>query len=86
MYTKPWELTDQEIAKVDESGGSRYQARKAKKQAYIRAGGVILNPDALKDMYEAVKQALRTFEAHGITETDPRYIILKQARDKAEGK
>ncbi|KKK57178.1 hypothetical protein LCGC14_3057070, partial [marine sediment metagenome] len=29
--------------------------------------------DSIGDMYEAVKQALRTFEAHGITETDPRY-------------
>lgn len=38
------------------------------------------------DMYEALKQALRTFEAHRIRETDPRYIMLKTALAKAEGK
>lgn len=33
----------------------------------------------IEALIEAAEQALRTFEAHGIKETDPRYIMLKQA-------
>jgi len=39
-----------------------------------------------QDMYEALIQAMRTFQAHGIKETDPRYLKLRQAVAKAEGK
>ena len=35
-------------------------------------------------LYEACKQALRTFEAHGIKPTDPSYILLEQALAEAE--
>ena len=41
---------------------------------------------AAPDMYEACKQALRTFEAHKIRPFDPRYLKLSQALAKAEGK
>lgn len=48
---------------------------------------VLQKQDAIiSDLYEACKQALRTFEAHRIKPTDPRYIMLKQALSKAEGK
>lgn len=41
---------------------------------------------ASPDLYEACKQALRTFEAHHIKPTDPRYITLERAIAKAESK
>ncbi len=41
---------------------------------------------AAPDMYEALKQAQRTFEAFRIKETDPRYIMISQALAKAGGK
>jgi hypothetical protein len=41
---------------------------------------------AAPELYEAVKQALRTFEAFRIKEHDPRYMMLMQALLKAEGK
>ena len=41
---------------------------------------------AAPDLYEACEQALRTFEAHRIKPTDPRYMGLAKALAKAEGK
>ena len=46
---------DQEIKAVGLSGGDVAGAQRAKRQAYLDNGGVILNPDALEDMYEALK-------------------------------
>ena len=34
------------------------EAQRAKRQAFIDNGGIILNPDALEDMYEALKAVL----------------------------
>jgi len=42
--------------------------------------------ELISDMYEALIQAMRTFQAYRIKETDPRYLKLRQAADKAEGK
>ena len=50
-----WKLTDQEITELDAKGGDKHEAQEAKKQAYREAGGIILNPDALEDMYEALR-------------------------------
>lgn len=41
---------------------------------------------AAPEMYGALRQALRTFEARGIKPSDPRYLMLLQAKAKAEGK
>ena len=54
MVTK-WELTDHERDLCRHSGLSIHDAQIQKKRAYIKAGGVILNSDALEDMYEALK-------------------------------
>jgi len=50
-----WKLTDQEIWELEMRGESVNKAQERKKQAYIDGGGVILNPDALQDLYEACK-------------------------------
>ena len=50
-----WRFTDQEIRAVELSKGSISETRQAKKQAYLDNGGVILNPNALDDLYEASK-------------------------------
>ncbi len=54
---KDWMLTDRELDDLVATGGSKKEAQEAKKKAYIEAGGVIFNPDALEDMYEALKMA-----------------------------
>jgi len=41
---------------------------------------------AAPDMYEALIQAMRTFQAYRIKETDPRYLKLRRAAAKAEGR
>ncbi len=51
-----WRLTDQEIKAVELSGGNLAVAEGAKRQAFLDNGGVILNPDALSDVYEALKK------------------------------
>jgi len=81
-----WELTDKETGEVYLRGGDIVEAQRAKKQAYLDSGGLILNPDALADLYEACKQALRTFEVWRISPTDSRYIMIKQAIAKAGAK
>ena len=50
-----WKLTDLEIRAVEFLGKNMAEAQQAKRQAFIDNGGVILNPDALEDMYEALK-------------------------------
>ncbi len=41
---------------------------------------------AAPDMYKALKQAERTFEAFRIREVDPRMLMITKALAKAEGK
>lgn len=41
---------------------------------------------AAPDLYEACVQAMRTLQARGIRETDPRYLKLRLAITKAEGR
>lgn len=41
---------------------------------------------AAPKLYEACKQALRTFEAHKIPPSDPRYMMIAQALIEAKGK
>ena len=87
-----WQLTDQEIEEVTLRGGSITEAQEAKKQAYLDSGGIILNPDALSELYEALKVALWN-EEHDEYQAQhqgkPRLIeridIYKQALSKAEG-
>ena len=50
-----WKLTDREIAECDWRGVSVVALQEAKKKAYIASGGVILNPDALEDLYRALQ-------------------------------
>lgn len=49
----------------------------------IKANAQLMS--AAPNMYGALIQAMRTFQAHGIKETDPRYLKLRQAVAKAEG-
>lgn len=56
-YTE-WKLTDEEKAKCEQVGCSVVELQEAKKRAYIANGGIILNPDALEDMYKALKEAI----------------------------
>ncbi len=58
-YTE-WKLTNQEQAECRDKGLSLNEAQIAKKEAYLKAGGIILNPDALSDLYEACLTALGT--------------------------
>ena len=58
-----WKLTDQEIKAVELGGGDVAGAQRAKRQAYLDNGGVILNPNALTDMYEALKFFMNQLEA-----------------------
>ena len=50
-----WKLTDEEILVIEARGGNVIEAKRAKRQAYLEAGGIILNPDALTDLYEALE-------------------------------
>jgi len=54
-YTE-WKLTDQEIDECERMGVDIHTVQEAKKQVYLKAGGIILNPDALSDLYEALKE------------------------------
>ncbi len=62
MGHEEWKLTCKEMSEVVRCGGNLYKAEEAKRKAYIEAGGVILNPDALEDLYEACKMALWALE------------------------
>ena len=55
MYAEKWKLTNEELEILKEEGSYIAFAQEAKKRAFIEAGGVILNPDALPDLYEALK-------------------------------
>lgn len=56
MEYQEWKLTDQERAELNAKGGDIARAQEAKEKAYIEAGGIILNPDALSDLYEELKE------------------------------
>lgn len=82
-FTKrEWKLTDQEIAECRNRGISIDGAQTAKKQAYLKAGGIILNPDALPDLYEA----LRKWQDGGFNSQIEFANAVRKALAKAEGK
>ena len=55
MAHTDWKLTAEEKERCIAEGMNLDAAQDAKKKAYVLAGGVILNPDALGDLYEALK-------------------------------
>lgn len=59
------------------SGDEQYDIENMEANAHLIA--------TAPDLYEACEKALRTFEAHGIKPTDPRYLMLQQALTKAKG-
>jgi len=61
-----WKLTNQELARLNETGGSVVAAQAAKKRAYIEAGKIILNPDALQELYEACERVLFITHNEGV--------------------
>ena len=78
-YTKgEWKLTDQETEEVTMRGGNIAEAQRAKKQAYLKAGGIILNPDALPELYEACKGLLENYSTNPID--DDFYMACVRAR------
>ena len=92
---KDWMLTDQEKTECDNLNYSYEAAQAAKKHAYIKAGGIILNPDALEDMYEALKGLVNTYIINPGTKDEfvslreigvpPRFEAARQALSKARG-
>ena len=87
-YTKgKWKLTDKEKAYCDETGADIPKAQAAKKQAYLDTGGIILNPEALEDMYEALKVLSFQFAAaveHPYSKDKEVYEQAQQAIAKVE--
>ena len=89
--TELWRLTDEEKRYLDERGGNVAKSQEAKKQAYIKAGGIILNPDALDDLYEALKGVFDAQEMDGervVVRTVPSsadVIRMRDALARAEG-
>jgi len=61
-----WKLTDQELEELKVRGGNVSEAQKAKRRAFLDNGGVILNPDALTDLYEAAKELWRQLDKRRI--------------------
>ena len=58
MNKEAWRLTDEEVDKYMKKGfGVAMEAQKAKRQAFEDGGGVILNPQALEVLYEALKES-----------------------------
>ena len=58
MNAEAWRLTDDEVDKYMKKGfGVAMEAQRAKRQAFEDGGGVILNPQALEVLYEALKKA-----------------------------
>lgn len=55
MNYADWKLTAEEEEECHRKGCSIGELQEAKKRAYIENGGIILNPGALADMYEALK-------------------------------
>ena len=87
MYTEKWKLTDDEIEIITQQGGDIALAQEGKKKAFIKAGGVILNPDALPDLYEALKYVVRELDKADIIKKDSIFMEMpNKALAKAEGK
>ncbi len=80
-----WKLTIQEVADVVAKGGDVNAAQEAKKQAYRKAGGIILNPDALEEMYEALESLTFNVSNDGVPWTQIQQAIIagRQALAKA---
>ena len=83
---KDWMLTDQERAEFDAVGCSRQEVQEAKKRAYIDNGGVILNPDALEAMYEALKAAYNWYYQGCVGDYKTIGDMSRQALSKADSK
>jgi len=84
MSTQSWKLTDQEISECQLMGGSIGKLQEAKRQAYLNSGGVILNPEALDDLYEACNRALTIIESN-LGDTHPLAVEkLREALAKVE--
>ena len=84
-----WRLTDQEIEAIRLGGGDIGEAQQAKRQAYLDSGGVILNPDALTDLYEALKSFDRYLSASYPDNMKYKAYAVEQmekALSRAEGK
>ena len=80
-----WRLTDKEIRAVEFRGNNMAEAQRAKRQAFIDNGGIILNPDALEDMHEALKAIMG--ERFTREEPSPKTVLMAEnALSKAEGK
>ena len=58
-----WRLTDKEVRAVEFRGNNMAEAQRAKRQAFIDNGGIILNHEALTDMYEVLKRGFSYLEA-----------------------
>jgi len=87
-----WRLTDAELAKLAEIGGNAQVAQAQKKALFMANGGIILNPNALSDLYEALKYAkailiLARGNPKGLTEAVLASAIADsgKALSKAEG-
>lgn len=80
-----WKLTEQEEIEVAYNNGDMAEAQEAKKQAFREAGGIILNPDALEDMYEALKGARAMITEGTIRQRELALEIIVEALAKAEG-
>ncbi len=81
-----WKLTDKEVTECVRSGCSVTRVQEAKKRAYVANGGVILNPDAFEDMYEALKGMMEIAEIampDTYFKTDSRVNKTRQALAKA---
>ena len=79
MGCKLWLLTDEETAEIIARGGGVSAVQEAKKRAYVKAGGIILNPDALEDLYEALEE-LTDFDEHGGNGKD-HYMLMRTAKE-----
>ena len=87
-----WKLTDKEVAECVHAGCSIAELQGAKKKAYIANGGIILDHDALEDLYEALKltrdnlQTLSDAAIHYKKTFSANLDILNKALAKAEVK
>jgi len=81
-----WKLTDEEVSECVRIGCSVFEVEEAKKRAYIANGGVILNPDALEDMYEAIRWTLEDHRDGRVKLPVSTHTQLRKALAKADGK
>ncbi len=84
-----WRLTKEEEARVIAAGKGMSAAQAAKKWAYREAGRTILNPDALDDLYEALRAAqayiARKEMYSGVQDRTGLEVKIIKALSKAEG-